>query len=119
MRERKVKVSDMMAQLDADGDGQLDRNELREGMRKLFEGKEAEGGAPVSVTDEILEKVLDVFDSDRSGTVDAGEFNRAMWSSQRLLTKLNRTGGAGIFNVRGENRRSLRVSTEDLDQIGR
>jgi Ca2+-binding EF-hand superfamily protein len=118
MRERKVKVSDMMAQLDADGDGQLDRNELREGMRKLFEGKEAEGGAPVSVTDEILEKVLDVFDSDRSGTVDAGEFNRAMWSSQRLLTKLNRTGGAGIFNVRGENRRSLRVSTEDLDQIG-
>ena len=109
LRESKSKVSMLLAQLDLDGDGQLDRSELRIGFRSLI-------GA--DVTNEVLEDVLDVFDADGSGTVDAHELRRAIFGHQKLIAKTMRTGGAGTFKVNANNRNELRQGIESPTAMG-
>lgn len=131
LREDKLKMSDLMGQLDKDGDGQLDRQELRRGLLALFKATPARQAKPNDaaglteaspdggVSEEVLEQVLDAFDADGSGSVDAHELARTLWASHKHLHGEMRAGGAGRFHVHSANKNTLRESIEELCTIGK
>ena len=56
--------SELFAEFDTDGDGQIDREELRAGFKKMGE----------ELSDADIDAIMSVADGDGDGTIDANEF---------------------------------------------
>ena len=116
-REGKSKMTDLISRLDRDGDGELQRDELRRAL--LTVATDADGDEESSEPSrEAIDQVLSVFDRDGSGSIDAHELKRALCGTHQLLRKKMRAGGAGEFDVSAANRASLRQSIDAVSDIG-
>ena len=108
-RERKSKMTDLIARLDKDGDGELQRSELHVLLKDVQESAE--------VPSDAIDQLLDAFDLDGNGSISAHELKRALCSTHQHLRKNMRAGGMGKFHVTSRQRH-LRSGIESLSGIG-
>ena len=122
LRSNKDKIKNVLDTLDTNGDGELDRTELRKALRAVMnsngEASEADAEDSGEPSDQAVEEVIRVLDLDGSETIGTHELKRALWASGQLLDKRLRAGGAGKMNVYGVNTNALRAATESLVKIG-
>lgn len=111
LNERKAKLTSLMEDLDADRDGEIDREELRAKMRTVL-------ACGVEPSDEVVDTVLHEFDRDGNGVIDTHELRRALWGTHQLLTQELQAGGAGKFRVGGDSSK-LRKGVDGLHTAGR
>lgn len=67
-------------QVDADGSGKIDKNELKRGLALVAE----EAGLPV-LSDAAIEDAMNALDTDRSGTLEVDEFQVLIEAILRAL----------------------------------
>ena len=127
MRANKSKMQDLLKSLDGDGNGELNRAELKSALRILMKAKAAEeqqgessssDGDAAGPSDEVMEEVMRFFDLDGTNSVSMNELRRALLASGRLLGRELRTGGAGKLNVYGVNRNALRGGVDGVWKSG-
>ena len=70
-----VKLTDLIAKLDQNGDGELSREELRDGLSGVLAAASEDGADP---TNEAVEQVLGAFDADGSGSINENELKKAL-----------------------------------------
>lgn len=75
-KEEKADLLKAFKALDTNGDGQLDKNELRQAYDSY-----------VGISEEEINKLMDKLDSDQSGVIDYSEFVAAAIDRRKLLTK--------------------------------
>lgn len=89
--------------MDKNGDGKLSKEELKNGYAEVFG----------EVSDEELEQVIKVADTDQSGYVDYTEFVAATMNTQTLLSKEKLEMCFKMFDQDG----SGKISADELKEI--
>lgn len=76
-KDEEKRLKDMFLQIDTDKSGQIDRDELLEGMAKLH-------GSSVKAKDEV-DRIFQYADADGSGKISFSEFKSAFVQKELLL----------------------------------
>mmetsp|Transcript_70207 Transcript_70207/g.196790 ORF Transcript_70207/g.196790 Transcript_70207/m.196790 type:complete len:288 (-) Transcript_70207:144-1007(-) len=74
LKKKRMRASDLFNKLDASGDGTLERDELREGLRMLG----------LEVSDADFDVIMVKTDKDGGGDVSLKEFDRALKAAEKL-----------------------------------
>jgi len=88
-KDEKEKLGQMFKQFDKNGDGKLDRAEIRDGYDK-YHGK--------VIGDEDLDKIFSQIDIDNSGYIDYTEFVASAMKLQELMTDVNLKRAFDMFD---------------------
>jgi len=102
-KEEKEKLLQTFKALDLDNDGQLTKEELKQGYVKIM-------GMSNELAEEEAEKTMRTLDTNKSGSIDYSEFVNATIGRNNLLTKERLEAAFKIFDKNGDGR----ISAEEM-----
>ena len=88
---KKPDRAKLFAQLDADGDGKLTKDEFKKVLDKVKERAKT-GGAVDKLGDKVLDRVFDKMDADKDGSVSQEEFEKAQLDAGVLKNLRDQSG---------------------------
>jgi len=91
-KEEKQQLIDTFKKLDTNGDGVLSREEILEGYRQLMSDEEAQ---------EEVNKIMEMVDLDKSGSIDYTEFVAATLDRKKLINKERLEQAFNMFDKDG------------------
>jgi len=102
-KKEKEKLLETFRALDVDKDGQLTKEELKQGYVKIM-------GMTNELAEEEAERIMRKIDTNNSGNIDYSEFVNATISKQNILTKEKLEAAFKIFDKNGDGK----ISAEEM-----
>jgi len=96
-KEEKEKLLETFKAIDADHDGQLTREELKQGYIKIM-------GMSNEMAEEEADRIMRTIDTNHSGSIDYSEFVNATISKNNILKKERLEAAFKIFDRNGDGR---------------